>query len=136
MPLLVGRHPVDVGIDSGIAPIEKQARLGDLREVIRGMAVVHPVVRLLPAVPHGIINHVASFLSIRPDERVVPDDLRRPHPVDGTPVFINALILWIAEDGLSLPIVESGGSPVDEVVALEEIDAEVVPGFLFPQARW
>ena len=117
VPLLVGLHPVDVGIDGGVAPVYEQSRLRHPGEALVGIAVVDAVVWLLVAVPHGIVDEVAALLPVGPLVGGIPHDLRSPHAVDGRPVLVDAWRLRVAEDGASLSEVEAGGLPVYEVVA-------------------
>ena len=107
---------IDVGIDGGITPVEKQLRLGKSGECLVGIRVVHAVVFLFPTVPHGVINHVASLLAIGPAIIAVPNDLRSPYAVDSAPVLIDIGRLWVTEDGSALEVVESDGLPKNQII--------------------
>jgi len=118
---------VDVGINGGIAPIEEQLGLGQTSERLVGIGIVHAVVLLFGAVPHGVVNHIAALLAIRPLVVAVPNDLGSPHTVDGTPILIYIGRLWVAEDGSPLTVVEGNRLPMDEVIRGEEVNTVVVP---------
>ena len=133
VPLLVGLHPVDVGIDGGIAPVEERSGLRQTGEGLVGIGVVHAVVLLLGTVQHRVVDEVAALLAVGPLVVGIPHDLGGPHAVDGRPVLVDALGLGIAEDGGALTVVETLRLPVYQVVGAQQADAVVVPLLLFLQ---
>ena len=119
---------VDVGVDGGIAPIEKQARGRNLGETLVGMTIIHAVVFLLRTVEHGVINHISALLAILPHEVWVPKYLRGPYTIDGLPVLVRRLRLaCITEVGHTIAEVEGDALPMNQVIASKQVDAIVVP---------
>ena len=134
VPALVGLHPVDVGVDGGIAPVEEQTWLGEMGEGLVGVTVVHAVVGFLRAVPHREVHEVAAAAAVGPFIVGVPLHLGRPHTVHRAPVAVHALCIGIAEQLCALPEVECCRLPVQQVVARQQVDAVVVPGLFLAQA--
>ena len=125
---VVALEVVDVSVDGGVAPVEEQSRCGNLGERLVGIAVVHTVVRLFGAVPHGVVNHVSALVAVIPYVVRVPEYLRCPYAVDGAPVLVGRLRrVPVAENLHALTVVEGDALPVDEVLATEEVHAVVVP---------
>ena len=118
---------IDIGIDGGITPVEKQLRLRQTGERLVGIAVVHAVVAFLGTVQHGIVDEVAALVAIVPHVVGIPENLRCPYAVDGRPILVDALGLRVAEDAGALAVVEGHRGPVDQVVAFQQVDAVVVP---------
>ena len=127
VPLPVTLQPIDVGIDGGVAPVEEQARLRQLRERFIGIRVVHTVVEFLATVPHGVVDEVAALATVGPAVGGVPDGLRRPDTVHRRPVLIDTGRCGVAEDGRTLAVVQRRRFPVYEVVTPQQGDAVVVP---------
>ena len=127
VPLAVGLHPVDVGVDGGVAPVKEQPRLRQLRERLVGIRVVHPVVLLFGTVPHRVVHEVASPPAVGPHVVVIPYRLGSPYAVDGLPVLIDALHLRVTEDAGTLSEVEGHALPVQQVIAAQQVYAVVVP---------
>ena len=127
MPLAVGLHPVDVGVDGGVAPVKEQSRLSQLRKRLVGIRVVHPVILLFGTVPHRVVHEVAAPPAVGPHVVVIPYGLRSPYTVNGRPVLIGALRLRVAEDAGSLSEVEGHALPVQQVIAAQQVYAVVVP---------
>ncbi len=124
----IALQEVDVGIDGSIAPVEEQLRRGELGEGLVGIAVIHAVVLLLCTVEHGIVDHVSAFLAVFPTVVRIPEDLRCPHTVDGAPVLVWRLGCGsIAEVLHTLAVIEGNAGPVFQVLALQEVDAIVIP---------
>ena len=134
VPALVGLHPVDVGVDGGIAPVEEQTGLGEMGEGLVGVAVVHAVVGFLSAVPHREVHEIAAAAAVGPFVVGVPLHLRCPHTVHRAPVAVHALRIGVAEKLRALPEVEGLRLPVQQVVARQQVDAVVVPGLFLAQA--
>ena len=133
VPALVRLHPVDVGVDGGIAPVEEQTGLGEMGEGLVGVAVVHAVVGFLSAVPHREVHEIAAAAAVGPFVVGVPLHLRCPHTVHRAPVAVHALRIGVAEKLRALPEVEGLRLPVQQVVARQQVDAVVVPLGLFLQ---
>ena len=127
VPLLVCLHPVDVGIDGGVAPVKEQTGLGEPGESLVGITIVHAVILFLGAVPHRVVDEVAAALAVGPLVVGIPHHLRSPHAVDGGPVLVDALRLRVGEDADALPVVEGLGAPVNQVVTHQQVNAVVVP---------
>ena len=133
VPLLIALKPVDIGIDGGIAPIEEQFGLRQLRKGLIGIRIVHAIVLLLGTVPHRIIDEVTAFLAVRPHVVAIPHNLWCPYTIDGTPILIDTFCLRVTEDAKALAVVEGLRLPVYQVVARQQVDAVVVPLSLFLQ---
>ena len=126
--LSVTLQVVNVGIDGGIAPIEEDTRLGQLRERLVRITIHHAVILVpLVAAPDGIVNHVAALLTVGPHMVRVPENLRSPHTVNLRPVSHHVGTFWVAENLVSLAEVKRLRSPVDEVITRQEVDAIVEP---------
>ena len=123
----VGIVVVDVGINGGIPPVEKQTGLGEPGERPVGIRIIHPVVALFRAVEHGVVDEVAAFPTVWPCVGIIPEYLRGPHAADGGIVVVGIGRLGVAEDGRPFAEIERHRLPVEQILAPQQVDAIVVP---------
>src|SRR5574344_44855 len=130
--LAVTLQVVDVCVDGGIAPVKKDLGLGQFREGLVSIAVNHAVIRvILVRTPNRIVDEVTTLFSVRPFVMRIPKYLRSPHSINLAPVAHHIGALWITENLIALAEIESSGCPMNEVIALQEIDSIIEPDSTF-----
>jgi hypothetical protein len=118
---------IDIGIDSGISPLEEKLGLGKAGKRLVGIGVIHMVVLLLFTIKHRVVYHIASHLSIGPQIMGIPKDLWSPHTIYCAEIIVYIGSIGIAENLRTLTKIKGDRLPMDEVAATKEVDTVVVP---------
>ena len=96
-------------------------------ERLVGVRIIHSVIFLLVTVEHGVVDEIATLLAVGPPIAAVPEYLGSPHTAHAGIALVDIGAGRVAENAGSLSEIKGHRRPCYEVLALQQVDAIIVP---------